>query len=81
MSDTNKFCSACGSAVVVLGHGRLTSPRGFACPNSCSGFEVDESFTLKEMNESYIKYMQGELLTDKQRMLAETKAHAARMCT
>lgn len=40
-----------------------------------------ETFTLKEMREAYIKYLNGEALTDKELRLAKTKALAVSMCS
>lgn len=40
-----------------------------------------ETFTLKEMSEAYIKYCNGQPLTEKEERLAKAKALAVRVCS
>lgn len=37
-----------------------------------------ETFTIREMNEAFNKFVTGQPLTEKERMLAETKSMAIR---
>lgn len=39
-----------------------------------------DTFTLREMREAYIKFVNGEPMTDKERVLAEAKHNAVMMC-
>ena len=39
---------------------------------------TDETFTIKEMREAYIRSVRGLPLTEKQKMLAEAKSAAVR---
>ena len=44
-----------------------------APPKDWQMSELDETFTIKEMREAYIRFVQGLPLTEKQKRLAEAK--------